>query len=140
MSIDRGAYMREIRDLLVADGLKVGMGVAPKGTGGVLPLPYVVLHGQWSTPFGESVGCFGADARLNFRLISSALTAEGAEAYAAQVDAAIRDQVVTVADRESYPIRWRETSAVERDDDVTPPCFYVSALYSVMTAASTEES
>lgn len=139
MSVDRGAYMREIRDLLDANGIKVGMGVAPKDPGGMVPYPFTVLYAQWSNPFGESVGCFGEGAVLNFRLISTAITAEGAEGYAATVDAAIRDQVVTVAGRESYPIRWRETSAVERDDDVSPPCFYVSALYSVMTA-STEES
>lgn len=136
MTVDRGAYMRGIRSLLQGAGLRVGEGVAPKGSAGDLPMPYVVIYPQWSDPLGMSVGCQGTDAALRFRLVTVAITAGEAEAVTATADSAIRGQRIAVTGRSTEPIRWEHSTGAERDDDVVPPCFYVSALYSVV---STEE-
>lgn len=102
-------------------------------------MPYVVLYSQWASPAGDSVGCRRGDAVLNFRAIATAVTAEQAEAVAATAEGVLVGQVVTVDGRESFPIRWVQSTGVERDDDVTPPVFYVSTLYSVVSTVAPEE-
>lgn len=137
-TVAQSPYLRALKTALTGAGLKVGGGVAPRSSDGTIVTPSTTLYLQPSRPSGESVGCRGDDAVLSFRCISQDLTDEGAAAYDDKVKAALNGLVVTVADRESYAIRWIESSGVERDHDVTPPCFYVSSLFTLMSAYAPE--
>ena len=139
MSLDRSAYIRAIVDLLADEGLRVRSGVAPEGTTGQLPTPYVVVFLAPADPFGESVGCQCDDGVVTFSAVSVDLTDQGAAALDDRVRSALMGATVAVEGRVSHPIRWSRSGGVERDDDDTPPVYYVSSLFTLVSAASSDE-
>lgn len=139
MSSQRSAYIREVVDLLQGAGLNARSGVAPTAVGGKIPTPYAVVYLADTMVLGDSIGCRPGDSVLSFIVISTDLTDQGAAAIDDQVADALSNELVAVDDRQSFPLRWVRSTGVQRDDDVTPPLFYVSSTFTVVSSTIPEE-
>lgn len=106
--------------LIAGTGLTVCDGEVPEGTGD----QYVLVYSLFETPDGQ----LAPDA-ISLNLASTALdatmyvhavgpTPQSARATAARVRAAVLDQVLTVADRTCFPVRWREGQPPRRNEEI----------------------
>lgn len=136
--VDLQPYAAAIKAKLT--GLRIGGGVAPKSTDGRIVAPCSVLYMHTTVRAGDAVGASGDDASVRFQLTSVDLTDEGALAQDARVKALLHETSLTVDDRFTCRVKWDSSQPVRRDDDVSPPCFYVPSLYSLMSMSSPEES
>lgn len=118
--------------------IRVGDGKAPLSTDEKVVAPCAVLHFRPGGEMFESVGCMAEDAAVRFQVTCVGRTAAQARIVADEVAEALEGATLTVSGRAVY--RVRRTSPVggapERDDDVSPPLFYIPALYSLMTASA----
>ena len=137
---DGSDYLTAIESVLTTAGLHVGDGVAPKSSDGSLVTPCAVMYLQPSTRMGDCIASHGEDARITFRIVSADRTGRGAARYDWRVREALDSIELDVDGRTSYRIRWENSSATERDDDVTPPCFYVSTLFSLLSMSTAAAS
>lgn len=138
MQVDLQPYAAAIKAKLV--GMQVGGGVAPKSSTGRIVTPCSVLYLGNADRLGDGLGCIGDDATLRFQLTSVDITDEGAMAQDARAKVLLHDTEITVDDRFTCRVAWERSQPVNRDDDVTPPCFYVPSVYSLMSMAALEES
>lgn len=127
-------HAEAIIDRLESADLVVGDHVAPKSPNGQIVAPCVVLY---LLPGGQQSGNLGqvdVDAWLPFQL-----TCVGRMAAQAMNTADIAHQALTgtpleITDRHIASIRRNGFGArAERDDDVTPPLFYVPVQYRLWT-------
>ncbi len=118
---------------------KVGDGVAPKSSTGAIVAPCAVLHMRPGGEMFSSVGCTDTDATISFQVTCVGKTAEQARIVADQVASELDGATLTVAGREVFRVR-RPRGVVggnpERDDDVTPPLFYIPAYYQLMSVSA----
>lgn len=119
--------------------IKVGDGVAPLSTDGDVVAPCVVLHFRTGGEMFSSVGCADTDAVIPFQTTCVGLTAEQARIVADAVAGELDGASLTVTGREVYRVR-RPRGVIggspERDDEVTPPLFYIPVLWQLLTAAA----
>jgi hypothetical protein len=119
--------------------IQVGDGVAPQSTDGRVVAPCAVLHMRPGGEMFSSMGCADTDATLPFQVTCVGKTAAQARIVADKVAEALDGATLTVSGREIFRVRRPRGpigGAPERDDDVTPPLFYIPAYYSLMTAAA----
>jgi hypothetical protein len=129
-----------IISILEDDGFLVGDHVAPKSTTGNIVAPCVVLYMIQSPSPTGSLARSDEDAVFRFRLTSVALTAGEALDHADRVAASVTAFPLVVDDREVFRLRRVNPAGCQRDDDVTPQCFYVPDLYSLLTVSAVDES
>jgi hypothetical protein len=121
-------------------GIRTGDHVAPKSTDGQLVTQVAVLYMIPGAIVGQSLDAVDIDALIRFRIITVDSTPQGAADLADRVAAVLNGLVLSVADRASYRIRLDAVSGVLRDDDVTPPMFYSSTPYRMLSTSDPEES
>lgn len=113
---------------LTTAGLTAYLGGAPPGVSPTAADPYVVLYPE---PGRAEVASL-ADNRTNFsavvQLTCVGLTAEQAMSVSDRAAAAL-SAVLTVTGRTSWKPEPLDGQPVQRDDDVTPPCFYAPSRY-----------
>lgn len=132
------AHTQAIKTALTAAGLNVGDHVAPKSSSGAIVTPCVVLY---MTPSAVPTGTLAepdTDVLARFRLVSVERTPDGAEDLADLAHDAIDGATLTVDDRAIFRVKRTGLGGVVRDDEVTPPCFYCSTPYSLMSISSPE--
>jgi len=131
--IDTQPYAAAIKTLLDDIDIRVGGAVAPRSADGRIVAPCVVLYMNVVTRVGDGVGCAGDDASVRFQLTSVDLTDEGAMAQDARARAVLHNGSLLVDDRFTCRMVWAGSQPVLRDEDVTPPCFYVTSNYTLMS-------
>lgn len=120
----------------------VGDGVAPLADpddDNTVLAPCAVLHLRPGGEMFGSLGCDDKDATLPFQITCVGRTAAQARIVADKVAEYLDGATLTVSGRTIYRVRRPRGplgGAPERDDDVTPPLFYVPAYYSLMTCAA----
>lgn len=136
------AILEVLRTATMPDGapVKVGDGIAPKSTDGKVVAPCAILHMRPGGFVSGSVGRTNTDAMFRFKVTCVGKTAREARVVADCVGAYIEGAVVTVDGREVVRIgRPPDVGPIlnpERDDDVTPPLFYVPVDYRLWTVPS----
>lgn len=125
------AHVDGLLTLLAAQATGVGVyrGEAPAGAA----LPYVVLYTDPGTPEG-SLGDRHRDLLIEFQATAVGRTSEQAEWAADKVRGVLLTQQPTVTGRVVQPL-WQAASGprVQRDDDLTPPVFYLPVIYQMRT-------
>lgn len=118
--------------------IRVGDGVAPKSTDGAFVAPSAVLHFRPGGQMIDSVGCMGTDGIVPFQITCVGQTAEQARIVADFVATYLEGADLTVTGRAIYRVRRRSPvgGAPERDDDVSPPLFYIPVQYQLLTASA----
>lgn len=123
----------------LSPAIRVGDGVAPQSTDGKVVAPCAVLHMRTGGEMFGSIGCADSDATLPFQVTCIGKTAEQARIVADKVAGALDGATLTVTGRAIYRVRRPRGpigGAPERDDEVTPPLFYIPAYYSLMTCSA----
>lgn len=88
------------------------------------PDQYVLIYPAFETPDGQAApdatSLTLASTALDVSVIVHAVgpTAQSARATAARTRAAVLDQVLTVAGRTCFPIRWREGQPARRNEEI----------------------
>lgn len=127
--MDQNPHALAIIEAIEADDLTVGDGVAARFEETIVA-PQVVLH---MIPGGSIDGTAGspdewADAR--FQLTAIGRVASEARWYADKAADALADNALDVDTRSIQRVRPVEPwGRVTRDDDVTPPLFYVTRVF-----------
>jgi hypothetical protein len=88
------------------------------------PETYVLVYPHFETPDGTIapdalslvLSSIALDAWMYVHSVSS--TPASARAIAARARTAVLDQVLTVAGRACFPVRWREGQPVRRDEEI----------------------
>lgn len=119
--------------------IAVGDGAAPGSHDGAIVAPCAVLHFRPGGEMFSSVGCSNTDATIPFQITCVGITAEQARIVHDAVADLLEGASLTVAGREIFRVR-RPRGVLggppERDDDVTPPLFYIPAYYSLISASA----
>lgn len=142
MSLATNPHAAAILDALAPlEGLSqpigVGDGVAPLSGDGVLA-PCAVLHlrpgGQWF----DSVGAYATDGIMPFQITCVGITAAQARIVADKVATYLEGADLDVDSRAVYRVRRRSgpSGTAERDDTLTPPLFYLTVQYQLLSAAA----
>lgn len=129
-------HLVAVIERLEAGGLSVGQGVAPKSTDGRIAAPCVVVHPTSSAPLDGSLGRAPVDAVWRFVVTSVAFTQREAAEVADQVQELLDGADLEVEARGIYRCRVVSLAPIDRDEAVTPPCFYAATPYQLMTNAS----
>ena len=128
-----------IRNALTSAGMRVGDHKAPESTDGKIVTPCVVLYMAPSAPPTGSVGLADTDVLVRFRLMGIDLSPDGAQHQADKAFQALDGIDLDVENRGIFRLRRTALGSVERDDDVTPPCFYCSTPWSMLSVSAPEE-
>lgn len=126
-------HSKAIREVLSAAGLTVGNHRAPKSGDGRIVAPCAVVYLVPSPFLPGSITGPSVDALIRFQVTSVDLSADGAVFYADRVAEALNGAKIVVPDRAIYRCRGTQIPGVERDDDVTPPCYYVRSEFSLVS-------
>lgn len=136
----RGPVTDALHTLLNAAAILTGDGTRPPGGGfpgedSTLPfVPYAVLHQGVTLDIDGPVADPNADVVDEFQLTSVGVTRASASVIADRARAALLGTALTVPGRHVQLVEWTGGRPADRDDDVTPPLFYVIDLYSVATS------
>lgn len=133
-------HLQAIIEHLEGAGLLVGDHQAPQSTDGKIVSPCVVVYMTPSAPLAGSLKGPPVDALVRFRLTSVGRTPSSAADYADTVADAIDGAELDVPDRAIFRCRRSSLAGIERDNDVTPPCFYAATPYQMMSISAPEES
>lgn len=124
-------HITGVRDLLDAQlpaaisvGIASGIGLNP---------PYVVLYSDPGTPEG-TLGDRYRDLLVEFQVTCVGSGPEQALDVAGKVRAVLLTQQPAISGRTVQPL-WQEPSGepVRRDDDVSPPLFYLPLIFQMRT-------
>lgn len=122
-----------------AQPIAVGDGKAPRSPDGRIVAPCAVLHFRPGGEMFSSVGCSDTDATIPFQVTCVGQTAEQARIVNDEVAKLLDGAALTVAGRAIFRVR-RPRGVIggspERDEEVTPPLFYLPAYYSLMSTAA----
>lgn len=136
------AILEVLRTATMPDGalVKIGDGVAPlrqANDPNSIVAPCAVLHMRAGGTVSGSLGVINTDAIFRFQVTAVGKTAREARVVADCVGAYIEGATITVEDRETVRIGRPPGSGPlmqpQRDDDVTPPLFYVPVEYRLWT-------
>jgi hypothetical protein len=133
------AILEVLRTATMPDGalVKIGDAVAPKSTDGKIVAPCAILHMRAGGTVSGSLGQINTDAIFRFQITSVGKTAREARVVADCVGAYIEGATLAVDGREVVRIGRPPGSGPigtpERDDDITPPLFYVPVEYRLWT-------
>ncbi|MBB4985034.1 hypothetical protein [Streptomyces nymphaeiformis] len=119
---------------LTAGGLVVGDGVAPPTASIPANGIYVVLYADPGQSVRESLADVRTDFRLGFQLTCVAPTAEKAR-WAAQRARMALHAPLTVAGRTAWRPEELGGPPVQRDDDVSPPVFFLPVQYTLQSTS-----
>lgn len=124
--------------------VRVGDGVAPKATDETILAPCAVLHMRPGGWVDGSIGRPVSDALFRFQVTAVGRTAREARALTDRVGLVLEGATATIEGREVVKIGRPPGSGPilnpERDEDVTPPLFYVPVEYRLWTVESTDGS
>lgn len=132
------ALITKMESLTVANApLRVGDGVAPKSSDGRIVAPCAVLYLLPGGSLTGSLGCIDTDGWLRFQVTCVGSTAAQARIVEDVVTAGLCSDEPEVAGRFVASIRKvGPSSLTDRDDDVVPPLFYVTAQFRMLTLAA----
>lgn len=119
--------------------IQVGDGVAPRSATGSVVAPCAVLHFRPGGETFSSVGCTDTDATIPFQITCVGATAAQARIVNDAVADLLEGATLTVAGREVFRVRRPRGvigGAPERDDEVTPPLFYIPTYYSLISVSA----
>lgn len=114
--------------------VKIGDHVAPKSSTGKIVAPSAVLYLRPGGEITGSLGCLDTDGWLPFQITCVGQVAQQAMWVADRVHEALTSSPLLVTDR--FVGRLRRTYLgphAERDEDVSPPLFYVAPEYRLWT-------
>jgi hypothetical protein len=125
-------HLDAITSALVAAGLVVGDGIAPDSipASGI----YVVLYADPGQSVRESLADARTDFMLGFQLTCVGPTAEKAR-WAAQRARMALHAPLTVAGRTAWRPEELGGPPVQRDDDVSPPLFFLPVQYTLQSTS-----
>lgn len=130
-------HVAAILAALEAADLTVGDAVAPRSPDGSFVAPCVVVY---SRPGGSTWGTLGqadTDGDVRFQITAVGRVAAEARWYADRAHEAFIDHPIEVEARSICRVRRLSVlSSIERDDDVTPPLFYLPVEYGLFTITS----
>lgn len=133
------AILTRLRTVTMAgQALRVGDAVAPKSSDGAVVAPCAVVYGREGGSLTGSLGSLDTDGEIVFQVTSVGKTASEARTVADKTTAALGDSEIPVPGRWIAWCRKRNSpgSRVDRDDEVTPPLFYVITQYRMLTLAA----
>lgn len=139
-AVARGPETAALLTLLNAADVLTGDAVRPPGGGfpgddSTRPfVPYAVLHQGVTVDVDGPVSDPNADAANEYQVTSVGLTRASASVIADRAKTALLTTPLTVAGRHVQLVEWTGGRPADRDDDTTPPLFYVIDLYSVTTS------
>ncbi|MEW5658354.1 hypothetical protein ABGT92_23910 [Streptomyces cinereoruber] len=119
---------------LTAGGLVVGDGAAPPAASIPQNGVYVVLYADPGRSMRESLADKRTDFLLGFQLTCVAPTAEKAR-WAAQRARMALHAPLTVAGRAAWRPEELGGPPVQRDDDVSPPLFFLPVQYTLQSTS-----
>lgn len=138
-AVDRGPETDALINAISGAGVNVGDHIRPGGAGfpggdTTQPFqPYAVLYqgvtldvdGPVSDPFADTVN--------EYQVTSVGISRSSASVIADKVKHALLAGLA-IPGRRVQLVKWERGNPAERDDDVTPPLFYVIDQYSIATS------
>lgn len=129
------AALRAVPNLTVHVGV-VPPAPVPPGGGPVAPVtPYVVVFPDGGLSDREELVVVSDRLEQAVRVTCVGKTASEVLWAVERVRGAVLDARLTVAGRRAFPVSHESSSALLRDDDVTPPLLYISDVYRLSTVA-----
>lgn len=126
-------HVDAVRDRLESAQLAVHLGVAPVGAGP----PYVSLHPDPGSPTSSSLAGEHDQADVVVAVVCVGASAEQALWVGDTVATSLLGTEITVTGRAGWrPELDAAGPPVRRDDDVTPPLFYLSPQYRIRSSAT----
>lgn len=127
-------HLDAVTAALTAGGLVVGDGVAPPAASIPPNGVYVVLYADPGQSVRESLADQRTDFVLGFQLTCVGPTAEKARWAAQRVRMALHAPL-TVAGRKAWRPEELGGPPVQRDDDVSPPVFFLPVQYTLQSTS-----
>lgn len=138
--VDRGPETDALLAVLASADILAGDGLKPPDAGWPLEdtsqpfLPYVVLFQGVTVQIDGPVTDPNADTISEYQLTSIGVTRASASVLARNAKDALLNTPLAIADRTVQRVEWVAGRPAQRDDDVTPPLFYVIDIYTVNTS------
>lgn len=132
------AILESLADLTMASQpLPSGDGVAPKSPDGRPVAPCTVLYLRPGGSLTGSLGQVDTEGEMRFQVTCVGRTAAEARVVADKVATRLTTDDLTVDDRWIARVRRvSPASQTQRDDDLTPPLFYVPVQFTMLTLSA----